>query len=521
LRLGKEISSPFQKRRGFTCLHSKQVNPLLFWGGYEILNYNHEMESTHLQKKLQEVCLLSPDLPILVGVSGGADSLCLLDSLHRLGYPLWVAHFDHGLRPESAEDARTVAKIAQEMGLKVIVGSEDVRAMAAEAGLSLEEAARKARYRFLFEQARICQAQAVAVAHTANDQVETVLMHLLRGAGLNGLKGMSARAILPEWDPQIPLVRPLLEVWREETEAWCAAYQLTPLHDPTNWDTTFFRNRLRHELIPYLQSYNPNVKEVIWRMAQVLGGDWEVLAGEVERAWQRCWLEDGAHWSVLCLAHVQDLPEGLQRAVLRRAIDRLRPGLRDIDFALIERALHWLCEPPSGHWLELAAGLQLWMEAGRLYVTETHQLPQEWPQIGSEEALLAVPGEVSLEHGWVLRAERRPRCGNPPGGQVVMVGGGAVRLELGVELNPQALVLPLIVRTMRPGERLNPLGMGGHRVKLSDFFVNRKLPQRARAGWPLVISGSEVAWVAGLHMGEKFKVSAMDLETIHLKLVKG
>jgi tRNA(Ile)-lysidine synthase len=479
------------------------------------------MEAVRLQKILQETCLLVPDRPIVVGVSGGADSLCLLDSLHRLDYPLWVAHFDHGLRPESAEDARAVARIAQEMRLKFVMGSGDVRAMAAQAGLSLEEAARKARYHFLFEQARACQAQAVAVAHTANDQVETVLMHLLRGAGLNGLRGMSTRAILPEWDAQIPLVRPLLEIWREETEAWCAVHQLTPLRDPTNWDTTFFRNRLRHELIPYLQSYNPNVKEVIWRMTQVLGGDWEVLAGEVERAWQRCWLRDGPHWSVLHLTQVQDLPDGLQRAVLRRAVDRLRPGLRDIDFGLVERAVNWLREPASGHWLELAAGLQVWAEEGRLYITENHQLPQEWPQIGPKEVLLTVPGEVRLEQGWTLRAERRARRGNPERGQLVAAGGGRVLLELSVELNPQALVLPLIVRALRPGERLTPLGMGGHHMKLSDFFVNCKLPQRARAGWPLVISGTEIAWVTGLRLGEKFKVNATDLEVICLELVQG
>jgi len=199
--------------------------------------------------------------------------------------------------------------------------------------------------------------------------------------------------------------------------------------------------------------------------------------------------------------------------VLRQAIDRLRPGLRDIDFALVERALKWLHAPPPGRWLELAAGLQLWAEEDRLYVTEKHHLPHEWPQVEAE-MLLPVPGEVKLEHGWVLRAERRSRAGT----FAALPEKGSIRLELTAELSPRIAELPLTVRAARPGERLAPLGMGGHSLKLSDFFINHKLPQRARAGWPLIISGSQVAWVVGLRLGEAFKVSETDGEVIHLEL---
>ena len=169
------------------------------------------------------------DKLLVVGVSGGADSVCLLDSLHRLGLPLVAAHFDHGLRDESKEDACRVEALVKDMGLPFQQARKDVRALAAREGLSIEEAARKARYRFLFDTARSHQAQAVAVAHTADDQVETVLMHLLRGAGLGGLKGISSRLVIPEWDENLPLVRPLLGVWRSETEAWCAEKKLPAL----------------------------------------------------------------------------------------------------------------------------------------------------------------------------------------------------------------------------------------------------------------------------------------------------
>ena len=147
--------------------------------------------------------------------------------------------------------------MAEERGLSFVLGCTDVSALAEEQKLSIEEAARVARYRFLFEQARQLKAQAVAVAHNADDQVETVLMHLLRGAGLGGLKGMPYRAILPVWDEAIPLVRPLLGVWRSEIEVYCRQHSLEPIEDASNQDTTFFRNRLRHQLLPTLQEYNP------------------------------------------------------------------------------------------------------------------------------------------------------------------------------------------------------------------------------------------------------------------------
>lgn len=481
------------------------------------------MDLPSLLQALQEECQLAPDGLIIVGVSGGPDSLSLLDGLNHLGYPIIAAHFDHGLRAESAEDARKVDRIAQQMGVHFCLGRADVRSLATESGQSIEEAARKARYGYLFHEAVARQAQAVAVAHTADDQVETVLMHLLRGSGLNGLKGMPARVILPEWDERIPVVRPLLSIWREETEAWCSAHGLTALIDPSNQDRIYFRNRLRHELIPYLQAYNPNIKEGIWRMARTLSADWEVLEEQVERAWQRCRLEETPAWVTLGLADVQDLPSGLQRALLRRAIGRLRPGLRDIDYAVIDRALDWLHSPQTGRWLELAAGLQLWIEWGRVYITDTHALPMDesWPQIPPGESFdLPVPGDIGLGRGWSLHADWEVLGFAVKMARSFLAGESVGRLDLDAWLDGEKLQLPLQVRGLRPGERLVPLGMLGHSLKLSDYYTNRKLPLRARAGWPLVLTAGQIAWVAGLRLSEPFKVTPAARRVVHLQLVK-
>ncbi len=481
------------------------------------------MELAQLESALQNECQVVMDKLLVVGVSGGPDSLCLLDSLHRLGIPLLAAHFDHGLRDESAEDARQVAALVEDMGVPFHQAYSDVRVLAVKEGLTIEEAARKARYRFLFRTARDNLAQAVAVAHTADDQVETVLMHLLRGAGLSGLKGMASRLVIPDWDAQIPLVRPLLGFWRSETVAWCAEKDLPALIDPSNQNTVFLRNRLRHELIPELQTYNPNIKEVLWRMANLLAGDWAIIEELTDQACQCCQLEKNEAWVGLSLAELQTLAAGLQRAVLRRAIALTRAGLRDIHAGAVDRSLEWLKNPTRGRWLELGGGLYLGVEWGRVILSETREIPlaEDWPQVMSgEEFSLAVPGMVVLGNQWKIEATLFSNGENLQADNFFQASQEVGLLETAVRLDADKLCLPLTVRGWQPGERLAPLGMAGHSLKLADYFTNRKLPQRARRGWPLVISGGEIAWVGGLRLSENFKVSEHTRQIVRLELVR-
>src|SRR5215203_5988278 len=232
----------------------------------------------NIQSILRDQCELNRDQPVIVGVSGGADSLCLMSVLRKTGYHAIVAHFNHKLRPDADTDANIVEQTAARLNLASVIESGDVRAFADQEKLSIEEAARIMRYRFLMEQAQRFSAQAVAVGHTADDQVETVLMHFLRGAGLNGLKGMTYRTVVKMFDPKIPIVRPLLDMWREETVVYCATHGFRPRHDPSNASLDFFRNRLRHLLIPTLESYNPRFREVLWRTSRSLAGDHEILS---------------------------------------------------------------------------------------------------------------------------------------------------------------------------------------------------------------------------------------------------
>src|SRR5271157_2440176 len=342
--------------------------------------YNQFMDMDRLDQIIQDNCGLKHNQIVLVGVSGGPDSLCLLDVLVRLGYQVVVAHFNHGIREQASGDALFVKRQANKLGLRFVLGQMDVPDYAQKHKISIEEAARQARYHFLFEQAVHLEAQAVAVAHTADDQVETVLMHLLRGAGLAGLRGMSYRCFLDEWSSSVPLVRPLLNFWRADILAYCASQGLHPLTDSTNFNVQYYRNRIRHELIPYLENYNPQVKEVIWRMAQTLAGDQALLEELIQANWKLIWLQSGDGFVVLAIEPLRQVSKALQRQLLRRAIATLRPYLRDIDFGAIERAIAFINHPARSKQVNLISGLQLWIDRDRLYLLDkdTRILNPDW-----------------------------------------------------------------------------------------------------------------------------------------------
>ncbi|HZD57203.1 MAG TPA: tRNA lysidine(34) synthetase TilS [Anaerolineales bacterium] len=470
-----------------------------------------------IQETLITECQLPASKTVLVGVSGGPDSLCLLDAMRQLGYPLIVAHLNHGLRAEARADAQRVKEFAGQLEVPFISAEADVGSIAGMKSLSIEEAARTARYEFLFAKAREFGAQAVAVGHTADDQVETVLMHLLRGAGLSGLKGMEFRALPNSWSQEIPLVRPLLSTWRSEVLEYLAGRDLQPVLDRTNLDTTIYRNRLRHELIPYLESYQPAVRPILWRMAQILGGDFDILEQVVARTWQDCILDLGPGYVSIRIEEFSRLPVGLKRHLLRRAMAVLRPGLRDIDFGSVERALGFLARPPHSRQQDLVANLRLLQEDNLLWVADWDaDLPHaRWPQLqGKAEVELNVPGELNLPAGWRFQAtlaEDRDAARS---------AALANRDSYQAWIDLDQLSLPLKIRNRRAGDRFRPLGLGGHSIKLAEFMVNVKLDRRARSAWPLVCAGNAIIWVPGFRIGHPFRLRKETLRVAHLNLVR-
>ncbi|GAB4503087.1 MAG: tRNA lysidine(34) synthetase TilS [Anaerolineales bacterium] len=472
---------------------------------------------TDIETVCQENCKLSADRPVLVGVSGGADSLCLMEVLRQIGYPIVVAHFNHQLRLDSDVETNSLEQAVARKNIPSVMGKGDVRHYADSHKMALEEAARILRYQFLFEQARRLKAQAVAVGHTADDQVETVLMHFLRGAGLTGLKGMTYRSFLPAFDGEIPVVRPLLGVWREETVVFCAANGLRPYYDPSNDSMNFLRNRIRHLLIPELESYNPRFREAVWRTSVSLQGDYLLLKEFLEDAWQKCVLLEQAGLVSFDAGLFCSYAPGLQRNLMRRALEQVMPGLTDIRFSVLDRAVNFLAARESGK-VDLTGGVRLFREEGHLYLARSDvQLPFErWPQMPQNVTRLdlPVPGHLDLDGGWCLTCEewRLP--------SLALQQARANDDPFQVWIDASTLPPNLEIRTRRPGDRFRPLGMDGHSVKLSDFFINEKLPQRARDNWPLLCAGETVIWVPGYRLAHPFALREETRQVLYLTLTR-
>lgn len=468
----------------------------------------------NIETILRDECGLVKDRPIIVGVSGGPDSLCLMETLRQAGYSVIVAYFDHQLRPESDLDARMVEKTASRLMVACMIAGADVRAHAEKEKLSIEEAARNLRYRFLFNLARQQNAQAVAVGHTADDQVETVLMHFLRGSALTGLKGMSYRSVIKIFDPEIPIVRPLLDMWREETVVYCAVNGLRPHYDSSNDSLNFQRNRIRHLLIPNLESYNPKFREAVLRMSQSLKGDYAFVMETLETAWQNTVtaMDDEVITFDSDLLSKHSL--GLQRNLLKHAMQTLRPGL-DMTFSVLERATNMIKDPAHSSRVDLKGGLFMLRESSNVYIcTLDAELPFNlWPQMIATGAVsVTIPGQVALAGGWKFNCERWRLPGLAR--EQAERNEDPFQVWLDAEHFPESIQL----RTRHPGDQFSPLGMDGHSQKLSNFFVNEKVPQRARERWPLLCAGDEIIWVPGYRPAHPYRLTTSTRNVIYFSV---
>ncbi len=465
---------------------------------------------------LSEECGLVKDRSIIVGVSGGPDSLCLMEVLRKAGYPIIVAHFDHQLRAESGQDARLVEKTATRLMLASMIDGADVRAYAEKEKLSLEEAARNLRYRFLFNLARQHNAQAVAVGHTADDQVETILMHFLRGSALSGLKGMSYRSIIKIFDSEIPLVRPLLDMWREETVVYCAVNGMRPHYDSSNDSLNFQRNRIRHLLIPSLESYNPKFRDAVLRMSQSLKGDYSFVMETLEKAW----LDTVVKLDDDIVAFRGDLLAqhslGLQRNLIKHAMQTLRPGI-DVTFSVLERAVKMIGSEDNSSRADLKGGLRMFREDNLIYMcTLDAELPFNlWPQMmDTQPASVLIPGQAALAGGWKFSCERwrMPALAREQADR----NEDQFQVWLDAENLPETLEL----RVRQQGDHFAPLGLDGHTQKISDFFVNEKVPQRARDHWPLLCNGDEIIWVPGFRPAHPYRLTTETRKVVYFSVIR-
>ena len=461
----------------------------------------------HVQSSLEDAGLTRDKL-LVVAVSGGPDSLALLYALGHLrcdlGLRLHGAHLDHGLRGEaSRSDAETVASHFRSLGIDSTAEKADVSSFREAHGLSPEEAARDVRYSFLGRVARERDADAVALGHTADDQAETVLMHIIRGSGLGGLRGMAALARRSIGGGDVVLVRPLLGSTREATEAYCRAAGLKPCFDESNLSPDITRNRVRMELLPLLEEYNPEVRDALVRLSRVASRDLSYIERQSDPIWNDVARAEGTGVTLDRAAFLA-LDAALQGHLLRRAFAALRGDLNNLRQYHVDTMVH-LMAGPAGTSLDLPASIRFSVGYGEAVLTSRDQETLPIPPFHGEHRL-HVPGET-LVPGWrIVATVQEPESAGTSGvdGTIASVAAGGstststALFPQGTEayLDEDVLGGHLWVRPRRPGDRFQPSGMTQPK-KVQDFMVDSKIPRSWRDHVPLVVSSRGIAWVVG------------------------
>ncbi|OGQ81162.1 MAG: tRNA lysidine(34) synthetase TilS, partial [Deltaproteobacteria bacterium RIFCSPLOWO2_12_FULL_60_19] len=442
---------------------------------------------------------------VLVAVSGGPDSVALLNVLCELreefGLRLEVAHVQHGIRGEEArEDARFVARMARQLGLAFHLKELNIPKLKAERGKgNLEAMAREARYGFFAEVAKQQGIQKIALGHTRDDQVETLLMWLLRGSGRKGLGGMAPVLKDEGGRMKAEVVRPLIETSREEIKAYLAAEALAYRTDRTNADTALLRNWIRLELLPQLRGkFGSDLHERLAHLADLMRDEEELLRGLAEGLL----LEIVRQGELLREALVEQ-PKAMQRRLVRLWLEEKLGSLKGVEFEHVEEILRLISDgPPQG---------RVAIPQGREVVRRYDRVRLEKKSPGRRAVCysytLPVAGEVAIPEAGVKMASER--CAMP----IDLPSGDGKEALLDLSSLPEILT----VRNFRNGDRFRPLGMRGHK-KLKDLFIEKKAPLEVRAALPLLLAGDEILWIPGFGRSDVAKIGPATREVVRVRL---
>ncbi len=435
---------------------------------------------------IDEHRMLSAGETILVAVSGGVDSVVLLDLLQRVAadyeVSLHVAHLDHGLRRSSSGDARFVERLAEERGLPLRAARLDPASLAAHRAHGAEGAARAARFAFLESAAAEIGAERIALGHTADDQVETILHRLARGTGATGLRG------IPPVRP--PYIRPLIEATRSEILEYARARKLVWRVDPSNVDPSFARNRIRHRVVPELERINPRAGEAIRRGALLAAEADEASRFLIATLWDGVCSDEGEARLTLRRGALSAYPRAVQKLLLREGARRVRGDLAGIEHDHVEAGFRLIAGGASHGELSLP-GLRLRVQADEILLARADEAPPEAWSYPVDLGETVVPDPPLTIH-LAIAGEGDPRT---------------VATDRWTEFaDADRIAFPLVVRSRREGDRFAPLGLGTN-VKLKDLLINERVPYYDRDRVPLLCDREKIVWVVGVRLSDEVRIT--------------
>ncbi|TNF55835.1 tRNA lysidine(34) synthetase TilS [bacterium] len=433
---------------------------------------------------------------VLIGLSGGPDSVCLSVILEEVrdnfNLSLHALYVDHGLRPEESRDEETFCKgFCDEHGIDFHSEKIEVKAYAEESSINIHEAARELRYDAFERTALKTKASKIAVAHNADDQAETVLMRLVRGAGRRGLSG------IPYMRGNI--IRPLLDIRREDIEKFLSEKQIQFVTDSSNLKTEYLRNRLRQEIIPILRKDNPSVTDSINRTADILREEERYLDIATTRTMMRLITRKTDESIELFLTPLMTIDRAILRRVLKRALSEIGAD-RGIELTHIDGVIHLIKDNRSGDMINLPKEIRAVKSYSTLLLTK-----EVFP--GLQTQYIDVPGETLIgEKGLTIISQLSDKS-------IENNKRDAAVFDF------ERLVLPLQLRQRKEGDFFYPAGLG-RRKKLQDFFVDEKVPREERDSVPIIVSGEDIIWVAGYRADDRFKVTDRTEKCLRLIISK-
>ncbi len=432
---------------------------------------------------------------VVVGVSGGPDSVCLLHVLYtlreKLNIKLYAVHINHMLRGKESEgDEKYVKELCEKLGIPAYFFSVDVKDIASRKGISLEEAGREARYGTFEKVAGDVGASKVAVAHNKNDQAETILLNIIRGSGLDGLKGMEYK--------RGNIIRPLLDVRREEIEEYCRQHSLNPRIDSTNLLSIYTRNKIRLDLIPSINNmFDIDIQDNLSRMSALLRDDLDYIEENAVHLYNKCLIDENKDSITINAAIFQKYHIAIRRRIVRSIIKKLTGSLKGIESVHVEQVLQ-LCENGrTGAEIHLPGRLKALKSYDHLIICTVTDSAAVQPFCRS----IKIPGVTLVpEIGAGIKAVLEKKSSGVE--QYVNMRYNSMEQYFDYD----KLIMGINIRNRRDGDVFKPYKSNGTK-KLKEYFIDNKIPRHERDSIPLITQGKEIVWVIGYKISDKFKVT--------------